>query len=233
MHVDLASAAAPGAGADDDVAILGAGAQMDLPDNAVLNPDGSVTLTFVYPVTLRFMERAGAAVEVQTFEKLDLRRLNGADMRRIIEAPGARSGDVALARSAGMTQARLALLLQKIDALDLASARKVIMAMLQNDEGLPDRAEEQDDGSIVLTLLSPVVGPDGALIGELTMKRLTGADMTAIGTAKDTLPFAIHRTTGLTLKAVQDMFDELDGADVMAAQRVISFFSGSGRKTGR
>lgn len=206
-------------------------APLDLPSSATLNEDGTVTVQFDFPVTLEFRSVNGGSAQSVHYDSLRLRRLTGADVTKIIAAKA--STDVALARASGLSQARIALLTERMDAPDVTALRDTIAAMLGGlDDGLPKHADEIE-GVIVLPLRRDTEDGSGATIERLEFKRLTGGDLKAIADAKDTMPAALHRACGLTLKAARDLFDGMDGADAMDAQRVIGFLSGSGRKTGR
>jgi hypothetical protein len=54
-----------------------------------------------------------------------------------------------------------------------------------------------------------------------------------IGTSKDALLTAVQRSTGMKLADADALLNEIDGADVLAAHRVVLFLSMNGRRTGR
>jgi hypothetical protein len=205
---------------------------LDLPERAVLNDDGSVTLTFEYPCTIEYrMVGAAGVARSESFDHLVLNRLRGPDWRKIVDAKN--STNTALARSAGLSPAKLDLLMKVMDSADMGAAQRVVAELLGGmKEGLPAHAEETADG-ITLPLLYPATDGEGTAHSELVFKRMTAADRTAIGQAKDPMDWAIHRTTGLSPKAAKGLIDDMDAVDIMAAQEVISFLSGSGRRTGR
>lgn len=213
-----------------DIPVLDEGfAALDLPPGCALNADGSVTVTFDRPATVRF--RTGSEEKTETHEGLTLRRLTGAQVLKAIEAK--KTGTVALAFAAGLSPARLALLTDRADAADVTRLMNVVSELLGGlGEGLPEHAAETEDG-VTLPLRDLATDGDDGVHESLTFRRLTGGDLEAMAGAKDTLQVGIHRATGLTLKAVKGMLPVMDGADVMDAQRVIGFLSGSGRRTGR
>src|SRR5579875_3400678 len=106
LEINLAGGAPPA----DDVPVLREQDGPELPANAVLNPDGGITLTFERPVTLTFRTAAGDTAKSEQHVSLVLRRLTGADMRKVLSAPGNKGTDVAPALSAGILPAKLALL---------------------------------------------------------------------------------------------------------------------------
>ncbi len=228
VNIDLAA----GANAADEVPVLNeAAAPMDLPERATLNADGSVTLILEFPCVIEFRALGGKTISTESFDHLVLKRLHGLDMRAVLIAKNATNA--ALARSTGLSAAKLDLLLKKMDSADVGAAQQVINELLGGmKEGLPDYAEETQDG-IKLPLLYPATDADGTLHTELMFKRMTGADRMAIAQAKDPLDWAVHRATGLSVKAAKGLIDDMDGADIVAVQAAIAFLSGSGRRTGR
>jgi len=204
---------------------------LELPDRATLLPDGTVRLDFEFPCKLEYRDTRGTVARVETFDHLVLRRLQGPDMRRILDAKNATNA--ALARSAGLTPAKLALLVNAMDSADVGAAQQVINELLGGlKDGLPAHAEETAEG-YRLPLFYPATDGDGEAHTDLLFRRMTGADRIAISQAKDPLDWAFHRATRLSPKAAKGLIDDMDGADVVAAQQVIAFLSGSGRRTGR
>lgn len=215
----------------DEAPVLREGAPLDLPEGAVENSDGTVTLTLSSPVTLAFRTAAGAVAVSEAIETLLFNRLTGAQARRFLNLGGRRGTKGAVAASVGMTEAKFALLNARIDAADQTAAFAVVGALLDIGIELPDQAIENADGTIALPLRP---APDGAEVPEsLTFRRLTGADRDAIAMAKDALLTGVQRSTGMKLADADTMLNEIDGADVLAAHRVVLFLSTSGRRTGR
>ncbi len=109
---------------------------------------------------------------------------------------------------------------------------------------LPKRAMLQDDGTVVLPLLYPVTltwkPPGNAPAKEdrfdtLTMRRLTGRDMTLLGNASrgDSAMVSISLSSGIKQHIFRHVFDRMDAADITAAAEVVSYFLSSGPTTGR
>lgn len=199
---------------------------MELPTGAEAQPDGSVILALDRPVKLR----SGAGEE--EIEQLHMLRLHGAEMRKVLSAKD--GSKVMLGLSIGFPPARLALFYAKADAADMTAATKVVAEMVQFGEGLPDDASKHADGTVTLPIHMPFEH-DGELIQELHFKRLTGGDLDTVKRTEgvETLLRLLSRSIGKTPKVMGDMFDLMDGRDIIAAQRVTAFLSGSGRLTGR
>ncbi len=219
---------------DDFVPVLNEGAPpLDLPPGATLLPDGSVKLDLEFPRELTYRQvGSGTVVRGEHYDHLVLRRLSGRDVRRLLDSKNAI--DLAIAISSGMTHARFNQLQNVMDSADVGAAQQVVNELLGDlsRDGLPVQAEETDEG-IRLPLFYPATDGDGELRAEILFSRMTGADRKAIATAPDTLTWAMHRATGLTPKAAKELIDGMDGADVVAANRVIGFLAGNGRRTGR
>ncbi len=225
----LTIGALPGA---DDIPVLREGAALDdLPEGAEENPDGTVTLTLSTPVTLAFRTAIGAVAQSDQIETLLFHRLTGAQARRYFQLGGRRGSKAMIAASTGMTEAKFALLNARIDAADQNACFAVIGALLDFDAGLPSQATENLDGTITLPLRP---SPEGAEVPDsLTFRRLTGADRDAIASAKDSLLTGVQRASGMKIADADALLNEIDGADVLAAHRVVLFLSTSGRRTGR
>jgi hypothetical protein len=120
-----------------------------------------------------------------------------------------------------------------MDSADVGAAQQVINELLGGmKDGLPAHAEETPEG-YRLPLMYAATDGDGETHSELLFHRMTGADRIAIAQAKDPLDWAFHRAARLTPKAAKALIDDMDGVDIVAAQQVIAFLSGSGRRTGR
>lgn len=221
-----------GATAGFDVVVIDEGfAPLDLPRNAVLNDDGSVTLTFEFPRDLQFKAVGGAVVKTEHHDHLVLRRLRGPDVVKILASK--RSNETALALACGISAARVSLLLDAMDAADATAARNVVAELLGGlGDGLPAHAQPTDAG-YTMPLRDPVTTDDGDQYGALSFRRLTGGDLKVIGEASDTIAISIHRACGLTIKQAKDLLALMDGADTMDVNRVIGFLAGIGRQTGR
>jgi len=205
---------------------------LDLPPRATQQADGTILLELEFPKTLEFRPvGGGAAVRSERFESLTFRRLKGPEVRRLMDVKNAT--DMAVAISTGLTASKYALLRQRMDSADVGAAEKIVSELLgdMSRQGLPAHADETPDG-IRLPLFFPAADGDGATHTELLFKRLTGADRQAIANAQDVLGEAIRRAVGITPKAAKELVNDMDGADVVATQKVIGFLSGNGRRTG-
>jgi len=232
MTIDLAGEGSP-ATASSQVLELCEGEPLDLPERAELQPDGSVVLPFEAPATISYRPVDGGEARSESVDHLVLRRLKGAQIRRVMDASRTRAAGLALALCCGISEAKLTLLFKAMEAGDLIAANQVVAALIGvNGEGLPEKAVEQPDGSIVLPLRAPATDGDGTQHAELVFRRFKADALIAMQNAKDLLGTALHRATGLSLKAAAALIDDMDGADVMAAQRVIGFLSGLGRRSG-
>lgn len=219
-------------GADPDAAlpVLNEEAPpLNLPPRAKLLADGTVHLDLEFPTTLQYRPvGGGAVVRTERHEHLTFRRLGGKDVRRLLDAKNAT--DLAVAISAGLTHAKFAILQEKMDSADIGAAQSIINELLgdMTRDGLPPHAKETDEG-IHLPLFYSADDGEGEHHTELLFKRMSGGDRKAIAGAADTLTWSLHRATGLTPKAAKVLIDNMDGADVVAANKVIGFLSGSGR----
>lgn len=231
LTIDLAGDASPAS--LSSVPELREGEQMELPERATLNPDGTVTLTFETAAAIVYRPVGGGDPRTESFDHLVLRRLKGAQLRKIIDAKAARGPDLALALSSGVSEAKLKLLYKVMEASDLVAARQVLDELVDiTGEGLPAQAEQQPDGSIMLPLREPATDGDGVTHSELVFRKFKAEALVAMQTAKDLLGASLQHTTGLTPKAASGLVDDMDAADLRAAQRVVLFFSGIGRRTG-
>lgn len=99
-----------------------------LPDNAVQNADGSVTLSLLYPQTLKV--KKGDKVREENYDKLTFHRLNGADQRAIAAATDSMLNVVAFSRSTRISQAIMNVLFDKMDAADITAGAQVFSHFL-------------------------------------------------------------------------------------------------------
>jgi hypothetical protein len=120
----------------------------------------------------------------------------------------------------------------------------VDLAEADAGDALPAHARRNADGSVTLPLNFPVTlrfrkGSSGEVreevFEELTMHRLTGADMRAIMAADrgHGVVVSIARSARMNEGKMSALFDKMDGVDANAAGQVVGFFLGSGRTTGR
>lgn len=99
--------------------------QAALPERAVRNADGSVTLPLLFPVSLQ-IRSANGSVRSERYAELVLCRLTGADLRAIALASKESAGAVMLARSARLRQPIMNALFDRADGGDLADAMRCI-----------------------------------------------------------------------------------------------------------
>jgi len=116
-------------GSDADV-VEGVDANSGLPENAVQNLDGSVTLTLLYPQSLTI--KGTDSTRTETYATLTFHRLNGADQRAIASASDAMLNVVAFARSTRMREAIMNKLFDKLDAADINAAAQVLSSFLNS-----------------------------------------------------------------------------------------------------
>ncbi len=97
---------------------------------------------------------------------------------------------------------------------------------------LPSRAIRNDDGSVTLPFLKPVVltirtqaGVREETISELTFREMTGLDlrMIAQAPAQTQTVVTMARATGTALPRMTPLFDRMLARDVAAAAAVITF----------
>jgi hypothetical protein len=114
----------------------------------------------------------------------------------------------------------------------------------EDENALPPRAIRNADGSITLPLLVPVmlkwrVGDAGVVreehYDELVMHRLNGAMLRAIqNSSKDSvIVVGIAQMTRMSVARVNLLWDRMDGADCMAAGKVLNHFLENGPTIGR
>ncbi len=215
---------------DLTIPVLPDGPPMDLPSGCTINPDGSVTLTLDYPCSVKYrVPGTDQVVKEDRYDSLTLRRLTGADVRKIIAAKNPTS--TALALSTGLGAGKLALFQNVADASDDAAASDVVNELLGGIKAaLPAHAEETADG-ILLPLFRPVEDDAGTLCRELLFKRLTAAQRRQASEAPNLLDWGVALSAGVTPKEAKALVDAMDGADAMAVNRVVLFLCGSGRRT--
>lgn len=128
--VDLDQPVAIGGKPDGDVIDEDTNPLDRLPEDAVRNSDGSVTLPLHYSVTLR--TKKDGAVKERVFAQLIFHRLNGADQRAIAAAGDEHQIAVSFARSTRNNQAIMNALYDKMDLSDIARAGRVINFFVSN-----------------------------------------------------------------------------------------------------
>lgn len=138
LHIDLDEDQGPGivtsSGTSTDVIDEGGtkGAIIDedgdvldkLPEHAIRNDDGSVTLPLIEPVTIT--TKKDGKVRERTFESLTFYRLKGADIQAIAAASKESETIVTFARSTRTMQAVMNAVFDKMDAADIVDSGRVI-----------------------------------------------------------------------------------------------------------
>lgn len=114
-----------GAGIVEEGADDGAGKKAKLPERAIRNEDGSITLPLLRPVEIKFTKN-GQVTRSETVESLRLRELNGADMRIVLQASSDMQPVVTLARAADMTTQKMTVLFDRLGARDIAAATAIV-----------------------------------------------------------------------------------------------------------
>lgn len=120
---DTEDAGAPVAGVvvDDDAAET---KKATLPERAVRNDDGTITLPLIKPVTLTIKNAGGQREE--TYSALTFREMTGLNLRMIAQAPPEKQTVVALAQATGIKQHRMDPLFDNMLARDVTAAAAVI-----------------------------------------------------------------------------------------------------------
>jgi hypothetical protein len=123
--VDVDNPVALDSARDPDVIDEDAGQLDQLPDDAVKNADGSVSLALNFPVTLR--TKKNGEVKERVYRELTFHRLTGADMRMISSAKSEDQNAVTFARSTRMYQVIMNALFDKMDLTDIERAGRVLV----------------------------------------------------------------------------------------------------------
>lgn len=127
--VDLDAGQPVAAPADPEVVELDEDAEATrLPARARQHEDGSIELPLLFPVTLKFKGRDG--VREEHFAALRFHRLTGADIRAVSEVEGRHVQAVSFARSARMSGAKMNAIYDRLDAVDIADADRVVAHFL-------------------------------------------------------------------------------------------------------
>ncbi|ANM05227.1 hypothetical protein AMC78_CH03158 [Rhizobium phaseoli] len=128
--VDLGSVVSLDDPRDPDIIDEDAGSADRLPEGAVQNENGSVTLPLSFPVTLRI--RKGGEVRERVYRDLTFHRLNGADMRAISAAGSEHQSAVTFARSTRINQATMNALFDNMDLSDIDRAGGILVFFVSN-----------------------------------------------------------------------------------------------------
>jgi hypothetical protein len=133
---------AAGAVIDED-APIGAGLALDadivdedldpvdrLPKQARRNADGSVTLSLLYPRTIR--SKKDGKIRETVYSQIVMHRLTGADQRAIAATSEEMMAVVAISRSSRITQAIMNALYDVMDAADINACGQVLNHFLSS-----------------------------------------------------------------------------------------------------
>jgi hypothetical protein len=95
----------------------------ELPPNAKLNDDGTVTLTLTKAVTITV--KKGSKVAEEHYTALTFRELTGLDRRLVSQAPESQQEVLFVARSTGISSARMNAIWDKLGMRDIKRIEKV------------------------------------------------------------------------------------------------------------
>jgi hypothetical protein len=94
---------------------------------------------------------------------------------------------------------------------------------------MTDRIINNSDGSVSVTLVYPITGPDGE-ISQVTLRRAKGKDIRSLRGASDS-DRALNMVSQLSGIA-PPFIDEMDGEDVAVLNREVGRFLGNSPETG-
>lgn len=97
----------------------------ELPESAVRNADGTITLTLFEPIDVIYRSSHNGERK-ETYSALTFGRLNGADIRALQAAAPAAQGAVLLARSAKVREGIMNALWDRMDGSDIAAAQEIV-----------------------------------------------------------------------------------------------------------
>lgn len=115
---------------DQSVIDVDAGQVDTLPEGAVVNDDGTVTLTLDYPPSIQIKENG--KVSEKTYETMTFHRLTGADVRAISSAPAERQPPTAFARSTRTPEVVMFRLFDLMDMVDIGNCGRVLNYFLSS-----------------------------------------------------------------------------------------------------
>jgi mRNA-degrading endonuclease toxin of MazEF toxin-antitoxin module len=95
----------------------------ELPPNAKLNEDGTVTLTLTRTITITV--KKGQKVAEENYTELTFRELTGLDRRVVSQAPESQQEVLFVARSTGISSARMNAVWDKLGMRDIKRIEKV------------------------------------------------------------------------------------------------------------
>ena len=98
----------------------------NLPENAVLNVDGSITLRLSWPAALRFKLADQSVREEPIEDELVFHRLKGADLRAMMNAKGDDASLILFTRSTRKGDGRGPLIFDALDAIDARAAMAIV-----------------------------------------------------------------------------------------------------------
>lgn len=96
-----------------------------LPQNAVVNADGTITLRLEWPAAIKFKDGAGAVRE-EPIGELVFHRLRGGDLRAMMNATGKDASLLLFTRSIRKGDGRGPLIFDVLDAVDAKRALDVV-----------------------------------------------------------------------------------------------------------
>ncbi len=111
-------------GSKTDIVDEDAGDTDRLPDHAVVNGDGSITLPLLEPVTVR--TKKDGRISERKFDSLTFYRLRGVDLQVIQSSPKEKETAVVFARSTRTMQALMDAIFAKLDMADIADGGRVL-----------------------------------------------------------------------------------------------------------
>ncbi|MDB5377113.1 MAG: hypothetical protein JWR00_1559 [Rubritepida sp.] len=101
-----------------------------LPDRAVVRDDGSIFLTLLRPVTLKFKMASG--IREESFESFVFHPLTGADMRVIKSKPPESVTTTTISRSTRIQEGKINPVYDRMDARDTMDVERVLMHFLNS-----------------------------------------------------------------------------------------------------
>ncbi len=129
--VDLTEDAAPAAVDPNLVVIPAEGADDDaLPDNAVMQDDGTILLTLNYPVSLKWKTQGSDAVREDKHTTLTFHRLTGADVTAMLNNGNQSNAMVGMARSCRLPSGRFKAIYDRMDGGDAIAAARCLSFFL-------------------------------------------------------------------------------------------------------
>lgn len=212
----------------------------ELPPTATVSEDGTITLPLARPVRAPIQISTGSEPQPPV-QRLVFNRLTGADLMKNSSGTAWRVRLI-IARALRISAATYSELSKVLSADDAVAVHQVVIALVQDEPGLPSQAAAQADGSIFLPLLYPVSDGVSEVHKAFTIRPLSRRDQAAIPGAFDRyLPFALHYSTDIPLRTTRRLAELMDAADFFAADRVIRFLlerpmppiEGRGNRPGR